>query len=83
MSGECADGTEQLTHELVTTKEVTGEEDIRNLLQSLEVPIHNRWVDLRSKELGALDYEPVELVVSRASARTSCHSASTCFPDWL
>lgn len=64
MSGECSDGTEQLTPELVTTKTVTKEQDIRDLLDSLEVPIHNRWVDLRSKELGAYDYEPVELIVT-------------------
>jgi len=58
------DSDERLTPELVSTKEVTSDEDIREFLKSLEVPIHNRWVDLRLKELGAFDYEPVELVVS-------------------
>jgi len=56
--------TERLTKEMVSTKRVTSEEDIREFLNSLEVPVHNRWVDLRSKELGAFDYEPVKLVVS-------------------
>jgi hypothetical protein len=64
MSERTSDGSEQLTPEMVTTKKVTSEQDIRDLLDSLEVPIHNRWVDLRSKELGAFDYEPVELVVT-------------------
>ena len=56
--------SEPLTAEMVSTTEVTSEEDIRDFLDSLEVPVHNRWVDLRSKEIGAFDYEPVELVVS-------------------
>ena len=60
----CSDDTERLTPELVSTKEVTSEEDIREFLKSLEVPVHNRWVDLRSKELGAFDYQPVELLVT-------------------
>jgi hypothetical protein len=62
--GAPGDGSEILTDEMVTTKRVTKQNDIPDLLKSLEVPIHNRWVDLRSKELGAFDYEPVELVVS-------------------
>jgi hypothetical protein len=64
MSEESVDDTERLTAELVSTKEVTSQEDIREFLNSLEVPVHNRWVDLRSKELGTFDYEPVQLVVS-------------------
>jgi hypothetical protein len=55
---------ESLTDELVSTATITERGDIEEFLSSLEVPIHNRWVDLRSKELGAIDYEPVELVVS-------------------
>ena len=55
--------SEQLTETMVNTRTVSSESDIREFLDSLEVPIHNRWVDIRHKDLGAFDYDDVELVV--------------------
>ena len=55
---------EHLTPELVSTELVSTADDIEEFLSSLEVPVHNKWVDLRQKELGAFDYDDVRLVVS-------------------
>ena len=55
---------DRLTPELVSTEVVNTADDIEEFLRSLEVPVHNKWVDLRQKELGAFDYDDVRLVVS-------------------
>lgn len=55
---------DRLTPELVSAGVVNTADDIEDFLSSLEVPVHNKWVDLRQKDLGAFDYDDVRLVVS-------------------
>lgn len=44
--------------------------DIEELASDIEVGTHNMWVDIRSKDFGTTEYEPVEIdVIVQVSER--------------